>query len=259
MPELPDLQVFSRNLNKNFAGKTLKKIHLAEFKPPNVPLSDFKKALEGNALGEVTRQGKELHFHFGEKQVLAIHLMLKGQLHIFQGEITSTRNVVELVFDDDSALALSDFMKSATATLNPPAPASPDALSSEVNAGFLKKQLHEVKEPIKAFLMDQKKIRGIGNAYADEILWDAGISPFSICSKIPDDKIKQLAKSIKSVLKDAEQQILSSHPDLITGEIRDFLKVHTQKIKNTPTGQVIHFKKFKSRKTYYTNEQELFK
>ena len=259
MPELPDLQVFSRNLNKNFAGKTLKKIHLAEFKPSNAPLSDFKKALEGQALDEVKREGKELYFHFGKNKVLAIHLMLRGQLHVFQGEITSTRNVVELVFDDDSALALSDIMKSATVLLNPPDAPSPDALSSEVNAGFLKRKLQDVNEPIKAFLMDQKKVRGIGNAYADEILWDAGISPFSICSKIPDEKIKQLARSIKAVLKDAEQQILSLHPDLISGEIRDFLKVHTQKKTHTHTGQVIHFKKMNSRKTYYTNEQELFK
>jgi formamidopyrimidine-DNA glycosylase len=107
-------------------------------------------------------------------------------------------------------------------------------------------------------LLDQNAIRGIGNAYADEILWDAGISPFSISNKIPDTKLKALAKSIKSVLQDAEKQISKSNPDIIGGEIRDFLKIHNSKKKESPTGAPIKFAMVSSRKTYYTDEQELF-
>lgn len=66
--------------------------------------------------------------------------------------------------------------------------------------------------------MDQKVIRGIGNAYADEILWEALISPVSVCNKIPDNKIKALSKSIKKVLKNAVKQIVKKKPDIISGD-----------------------------------------
>lgn len=75
---------------------------------------------------------------------------------------------------------------------------------------------------IKNLLLDQKVIRGIGNAYADEILWHARISPLSVCNKIPDEKIKAIAKSIKTVLHKAIKHICKSHPQIISGEVRDF-------------------------------------
>jgi formamidopyrimidine-DNA glycosylase len=107
-------------------------------------------------------------------------------------------------------------------------------------------------------LMDQKVLRGIGNAYADEILWHAKISPFSMSNKIPADKVEVLIKSIKSVLEDAEKEILKANPDIITGEVRDFLIVHQPRKKTTPQGKTIHQKEVSSRKTYYTDEQQLF-
>ena len=107
--------------------------------------------------------------------------------------------------------------------------------------------------------MDQHVIRGIGNAYADEILWDAGISPFSAGNKIPPEKIKTLVKSIKKVLKDAEKKIKKTHPNLISGEIRDFLVLHHSKLKKSPTGAIIETGEINKRKTYYTNEQVLYK
>lgn len=107
--------------------------------------------------------------------------------------------------------------------------------------------------------MDQHVIRGIGNAYADEILWQAKISPLSIAQKIPPGKIKTLAAAIKKVLKNAEKKILKSHPYIIGGEIRDFLVVHQPKKTHTPGGAKINRATVNSRKTYYTNEQELYK
>jgi formamidopyrimidine-DNA glycosylase len=106
--------------------------------------------------------------------------------------------------------------------------------------------------------MDQKVLRGIGNAYADEILYDAKLSPFSVSNKIPATNVKQLAKSIKKVLEEAEKQILKNTPDIISGEFRDFMLVHQPRKKQTPAGEMIHQKPLGSRKTYYTEEQELF-
>jgi formamidopyrimidine-DNA glycosylase len=133
-----------------------------------------------------------------------------------------------------------------------------DALSIELNEAFLQEKL-QTKAAIKNVLLDQHVIRGIGNAYADEILWDARISPFSNSNKIPAAKVKALAKSIHKVLQNAEKQIRKTHPDIISGEIRDFLLIHNSNKSHSPTGAVIHNKTVGGRKTYYTDEQELYK
>ena len=88
---------------------------------------------------------------------------------------------------------------------------------------------------------------------------ESKIHPESVCNKIPDDKIKVLAKDIKSVLKDAEKQILKINPGIISGEERSFLKIHNSKKKESPTGAKIHNKMLNSRITYYADEQELYK
>jgi formamidopyrimidine-DNA glycosylase len=257
MPELPDLQVFSRNLDRELKGKKLEAITVRNKKKLKVPEKELKKSLEGQPLQKVYREGKELYFEFKNGSVLGLHMMLRGKLHFFDGKNSEKYPIVEMNFKD-KGLVLTDFQGQATATLNPETKKSPDALSEEVDFDFLKKQLSGKKAVIKSVLLDQNVIRGIGNAYADEILWDAKISPFSISNKIPDAKLKVLAKSIKSVLQDAEKQILKSNPNIIGGEIRDFLKIHNSKKKESPTGATINFSMVSSRKTYYTDEQKLF-
>ena len=258
MPELPDLQVFSQNLHKKLSGKTVKKVTISNSKKLKSPAATIKKSIERQVLKRVYREGKELHFEFKNKTVLGLHLMLKGRLYFFEGKNEHKYTIIELLFDDDSGLALTDFQGQATPTLNPAEREAPDALSTKVNYSFLKKAL-QTKAGIKSLLLDQHVIRGIGNAYADEILWKAGISPLSIANKIPQNKIKSLAGAIKSVLKNAEKQIRKADPDIIGGEIRGFLDIHNSKKKKSPTGAAIQQTVVGSRKTYYTKEQELFK
>ncbi|HYF31547.1 MAG TPA: DNA-formamidopyrimidine glycosylase family protein [Chitinophagaceae bacterium] len=258
MPELPDLQVFSQNLQKKLAGKKVKKVVIGNAKKLKASANMLKKSLEKQVVKKVYREGKELHFQFGNGDVLGLHLMLKGRLYLFEGKNEQKYTIIELQFDDGTGLALTDFQGQATPTLNPEEREAPDALSTAVNYSFLKKAL-QTKATIKNLLLDQHVIRGIGNAYADEILWKAGISPFSIANKIPDNKIKSLASAIKSVLKNAEKQIRKSDPDIISGEVRDFLDIHNSKKKSSPTGATIEHAVVGSRKTYYTKEQELYK
>jgi len=256
MPELPDLQVFSHNLNKLFKGKTLEKIEVPNHKKLNVPVTKLKDTLEGSKLKNVKRAGKELHFEFDNKHVLGIHLMLHGQLQTFDSNKETKYSIIELIFEDNKALVLTDFQGAATPTLDPADNNVPDAL--EITEGYLTQKLTKTRKPVKSVLMDQKVVRGIGNAYADEILFDAKLSPFCTAKSIPEAKVKQLVKSIKDVLDDAEKEIVKARPDIISGEYRDFLKVHLPKHKQTQSGAEIYQKPIGERKTYYTDEQELF-
>jgi formamidopyrimidine-DNA glycosylase len=256
MPELPDLQVFSKNLTKLFKDKKLEKVNVKVAGKLNVATKELEEALEGQVLISIDRVGKELQFTFKNGHVLALHLMLHGELHLFETKNEHRFSIIELIFEDDKGLALTDFQKAATPTLDPEKLNIPDAL--EVDVEYLKQKLGATKSPVKTVLMDQKVLRGIGNAYANEILYDAKLSPFSASNKIPADKIKILLNSIKSVLENAEKQIINHNPDIISGEVRDFLLVHKPKLKETAKGETIHQKPVGSRKTYYTDSQELF-
>ena len=258
MPELPDLQVFKKNLSNAYVGKTLKSITVRNKKKLKAPATTIKKALEGQELAGIERVGKELHFKFNNGNVLGVHLMLRGKFVAFDKKNSEKFTIVELTFDDGSGLALTDFQGQANITLNPEPRDAPDALSSRVNLAFLKKQLSTSKAVVKNVLLDQHILRGIGNAYADDILWDARISPFSISNKIPETAVRKLVKSIKQVLAKGEKNIMKSNPDIISGEVRDFMLVHNAKKEESPTGRQIQVKTLGGRKTYFTDEQKLF-
>ena len=254
MPELPDLQIFSRNLQQKLAGLKVKEITAPVTRKINVSVDALKKALLGQTLTTVKREGKTLHFIFDNDHVLQLHLMLNGELVL--GEEPVKHTIIAISFSDGITLSLTDFRSMANATLDPEPSDAPDAL--EVDTKFFEDLLSTKRTAIKNILLDQKLVRGIGNAYADEILWHARISPFSRADQIPKANIKDLSKAVSTVLKDAEKQLLKSNPDIISGEVRDFLKIHGAKIKESPTGAPVLMKKTGSRKTYYTEEQALF-
>ena len=227
MPELPDLQVFRKNLEKK--------------------------------LEAINREGKELFFVFEGEQVLAFHLMLNGEFHFFNESNNYKNKILDLLFEDKTGLALTDWQKYANVVFNPEKPEEPDVLSKEFNQKYLEEGFKEHKlENIKNLLLDQKFVRGLSNACVDEILWDAKIHPLSKVGKITSKVIKELYNSINKVLIEAEEEINKKHPDIIRGEIRDFLKIHNSKFTHSPTGGIIKKENIGSRITYYTDEQILY-
>jgi len=256
MPELPDIEVFAHNLKKLYARKKLVKLKIVNGKKLKDKPAQLTKALQGQTLKDVYRSGKELRFQFSNQVLLGMHLMLTGDLIPFEGKNERKTTIVEFHFDDGKALALTDFMKNANIKLDPEDKGGVDALSKELNYTYLK-QVFQSKSAAKNILLDQDIIRGIGNGYSDEILWEAGIHPFSIAEKIPDEKIRQLPIIIKKELTTATKKILKNHPDLLYGEIKDYLKIHRKK--ESPTGRPIQMMEKGGRKTFYTDEQVLYK
>lgn len=257
MPELPDLEVISKNLNKLFSKKRVSKLSIFREKKTNAPVDDYQKNIEGQTLKLVKRNGKELLFIFNNSNQLGIHLMLNGEIHLLT-EHNIKHKVFEILFEDSSGFAITDYMAQAKPILNPVESKVPDALSEDVNFDYLKPILAKSsRSNIKKVLKDQEIIRGIGNAYADEILWEAKVSPRSIASKIPDEKIYDLIHATKIILDDAISQITKISPEIISGEVRSFLKVHTSNAK-TPTNFIINMVELNGSKTYFTDEQKLY-
>src|SRR5882757_7907716 len=143
MPELPDLQVFSHNLTKLFKGKKLEKIDIKEAQKLNVPEKKVRDTLEGQTLSTVIRVGKELQFEFDNDHIFATHLMLHGQLQLFDKTNDHKFTIVEMLFEGDKGLALTDFQKAATPTLDPEKLETPDAL--DFDEKYLEDKLSKTK------------------------------------------------------------------------------------------------------------------
>ncbi|MGZ5219861.1 MAG: DNA-formamidopyrimidine glycosylase family protein [Chitinophagaceae bacterium] len=258
MPELPDIEVFTRNLKKQFAGQKLVKFKVVNGKKLKDPGKKLSTTLEGKKLLNVYRSGKEMRFEFSGKTILGLHLMLTGDLRPFTGKNEWKSTIVEFHFPKGSGLALTDRMKNANVKLDPEDKAGIDALDRKLNFKTFKNILDR-KANIKNVLLDQEKIRGIGNGYADEILWRGRISPFSVAVAIPDEKVKELLKQIKLVLRESIKKIYKKYPGLVHGEVRDFMQIHTKTQSQSPTGAPIKKADRGMLKTYYTNEQVLYK
>ena len=258
MPELPDVEVFSRNLNKIFAGKRLTRIKIVNGKKLSHTATQFTKALKGKLLKRIYRSGKELRFEFADGTLLGLHLMLTGDIFVFEGKNDHHSTIAKLYFNDGKGFALTDRMRNANIKLNPINKAGVDAISKKLNFKYLKQALKR-KTNIKRVLTDHNVIRGIGNSYSDEILWQTRISPYSIANAIPDPKVKELASAIKRILKKEINQIDKKFPGKVNGEVKDFLKIHTKKETKSPTGAKIIIDKKGMMKTYYTKEQKLYK
>lgn len=256
MAELPDLTVFARILTRRFAGKKLIKLEITESRKLNVPAETLRKALQGSDLIKVEREGKTLHFCFSDGQILGFHLMLRGELIDLEKGVIPRFQIIGFHFESGEGFAVIDMQKQATPTLQPPSVKVPDALSLE--GSYFKALLAKKKTLIKTLLMDQKAMRGIGNSYADEILYHAGISPFSTASLIPEKKVNQLYESIRVVLTKAIDDIEEANGDELKGELRDFMTVHSPDLKKTAKGEEIKTEKMGGRTSYYTESQELY-
>lgn len=256
MPELPDLEVMARHLDKRLSGHVLKSVAIGVKNKVHASAESLNDAVVGHKLKKVYREGKELRLAFTNEQILGLHLMLHGKLQIGSGQEEVKHSIIGLDFGKDRQLVLSDFQKMANVTLNPERSEVKDAL--DVDDDYISALLGKKKGAVKAVFLDQHFIRGIGNAYADEIFYDAGISPFSAGNKIPPEALSRLVKSIRKVLKNATAQILKADPERITGENRDFMKVHLPGNKQAANGEEILMKKQGARKTYYVESQKLY-
>src|ERR1700712_5618950 len=116
MPEIPDLEIFSKNLQSTMKGLDLKEIKIIKGKRIKVSEEELDKVLGGHKLQSVYREGKQLRFRFGKNQILGMHLMLHGKLFFFNDKNEEKYTLAELHFKDGTGLAVTDFQGMASIT-----------------------------------------------------------------------------------------------------------------------------------------------
>lgn len=261
MPELPDLTIYAENLEKLIVKKEITAADVFNRSKVNATPETFRQALVGSDIETIHRDGKELFFTLSNRKVFCVHLMLNGRFQYVPTEEVHSifSKIITLGFADGHTLVVSDFKGMCKVTVSPPRISVPDALSDDFTLSYLKRMIGlKSSMNIKAFLIDQRLVRGIGNAYVDEMLWKAMISPKSIAGKIPAERIAALYDAIRWVLTDAVEQIRTIAPDSINGEERSFLRVHNPKKKETEDGEPILCEEVAKKRTYFTKAQQLY-
>lgn len=213
MPELPEVETVMRGLEPVFSGKTLKEIKT--YRPDlRVPFPVGLPALKKRRITGLSRRAKYMLIHFGE-DVLAVHLGMSGRMVIHadikQHKIGKHDHMVFImedgqgvVFNDPRRFGMVLQFRQDEMTIHPSfARLGPEPLSDAFDGAFLYETLRKRNTPVKTALLDQHMVVGIGNIYACEALFAAGIDPCKKASSVSRAKADALALAVRDVLERA--------------------------------------------------------
>jgi len=207
MPELPEVETIKNELAPLVRGRRITGISLGwEGIVKKSSPEDFCARLVGQGVTWISRRGKYLIFSLSSGQALVIHLKMTGSLlfnHASDEPDKYIRAVLHL--DNNYQIRFRDPRKFGVMWLVEDAESlvgklGPEPLTESFSATVLAGRLAKRKAPIKPLLLDQNFIAGIGNMYADEALYDAGIHPLRPATSLSQQEIARLHKAIQEVL-----------------------------------------------------------
>ncbi|MCA9336086.1 bifunctional DNA-formamidopyrimidine glycosylase/DNA-(apurinic or apyrimidinic site) lyase [Candidatus Saccharibacteria bacterium] len=229
MPELPEVETVRRGLNELIIGKTVQSVHIFD-SPKSFPNDDAttQQFLYGAIITDVRRRAKVLLIDLSTEYTLVIHLKMTGQLVYVKeakgtlrfgaghpndsliGELPDRSTRVAIEFTDGSHLYFNDQRKFGWIKLLPTfevpnmsfmQKVGPEPLEPEFTDELFFARLQRRKNAtIKAAILDQTVLAGVGNIYADESLWGARIHPSTKVATLPRSKIKDLRSEIVFVM-----------------------------------------------------------
>jgi len=167
---------------------------------------EFCRQIAGRRIEDISRRGKYLLFHLDNGLTWAVHLRMTGRL-LYERNACPETPYLRATFrlDDGSWLCFVDLRKFGTMWLVDEeslvtAKLGPDALSEEFTSGYLQAVLKRRSAPVKAALLDQQAMAGIGNIYADEALWRAELHPLSPAGSMKREHAERLVEGIVEAL-----------------------------------------------------------
>ena len=239
MPELPEVETIRRHLAPHVEGRTLERLDIldARWSRPLVP-RELADALEGRAIERLSRRGKYLVWELAGDAYLLMHLRMTGTL-LLDPESAPAHNRVWFELGDHR-LAYTDPRRFGTGELA----LGPEALQAffaarlglePLDEAFTAAHLHALargsRAPIKAFLLDQKRVAGVGNIYADEALFRARIHPLRPANRLTRAQSGALRDAVIASLEAgiaAKGATIDDfrHPDGVAGSFQDRFLIH---------------------------------
>ena len=268
MPELPEVETIRRDLAALLGGRIFAEVEIYYSGSIKIPTATrLQQELPGRKITTINRRGKYLLIHLHDDTVLVIHLRMTGQLLFCEHNYSPDKHThMVFHFRDGTALVFHDVRKFGTIYWLPAhalgqikglSTLGPEPFSPEFNADYLFAQAKRRKTSIKALLLKQEVIAGLGNIYADEALYRAGIRPDRPASTLNLEECKKLYQSICEVLNEAIYwwgTTMSDYRDAAGGRgaFQNHLQVYKQNDKPClRCGQKIHRTVVAGRGTYF--------
>lgn len=214
MPELPEVETVRRGLAVVLEGARLARVEARrpDLRRPLPP--DLAPRTEGRRVVRLGRRAKYLLFHLDDGQTLLAHLGMSGRMRIVADGtadlephdhvILTTESGVQIRFNDARRFGVVDLLPAGTLETHPLlAGLGPEPLGNAFNGPSLAASLAGRRTSIKAALLDQRIVAGIGNIYACEALHLAGLSPRRLAATVQGGRAERLATAIRGVLTDA--------------------------------------------------------
>ncbi|MCP3741312.1 DNA-formamidopyrimidine glycosylase [Rossellomorea sp. BNER] len=217
MPELPEVETVRKTLIELVKGKKIEKVSVFWPKIIKHPMEvdEFKTLLQGETIETVHRRGKFLVFYTNHFALVS-HLRMEGRYGLYapQLELEPHTHVI-FTFTDGTTLRYKDVRKFGTMHLFekgeeesylPLSQLGPEPFSKDFTTAYLKQKLQKTERLIKAVLLDQKVVVGLGNIYVDEALFRAGILPDRKAKSLKSSEVLKLHNEIISTLNEAVRQ-----------------------------------------------------
>ncbi|MDP2661988.1 MAG: bifunctional DNA-formamidopyrimidine glycosylase/DNA-(apurinic or apyrimidinic site) lyase [Dehalococcoidia bacterium] len=208
MPELPEVETILNDLAPRMMGRIFREVVV---KWPGAiagsSLQEFVETLPGSRVERMSRRGKYLLLQLAPRQTVIIHLGMTGRVCLLQPEeIPDAHCRVLFRLDAGLELSFSDVRKFGRVWLVADSETvvgklGPEALEIESRVEYLREKLQDRSTNIKAMLLDQTLLAGLGNIYVDEALYEAGIHPSRRAGGLSPEEISCLARSISRVLR----------------------------------------------------------
>ena len=230
MPELPEVETIRCDLHPRVCGRTITAVRIT---PDAVPLvdgaspADFERRLKGRRIEGLSRRGKYLILHLSGGLHLVVHLRMTGALLHRDAAAPAERYLrAVLALDDGTELRFTDLRKLGRLRLvaHPDEAVGrlgPEPLDARFTAAALRQAIGKRRAPIKAVLLDQRALAGLGNIYADEALFAARIHPLRRADTLTEAENRRLHRSIRRVLRDALENRGASFRDYVDGGGRE--------------------------------------
>ena len=207
MPELPEVETVRRSLAP-LIGKTIAGVVVGAFEGVLGELEPktFAALVAGRSIAGLRRRGKYLFLDLDDESTLLVHLRMTGQLLLASTDEPPRRfEHLMLVLSDGSSIRYADQRKFGRVLYLPPGSPDPVAdklgpepLAEDFTSAYLFAYTRKRTAPIKALLLDQRAIAGLGNIYVDEALWLARLHPLTPSGQITEDEADRLAVAIKA-------------------------------------------------------------
>lgn len=267
VPELPEVHTIAQDLHKHLQGATIVKVMVGDNYAARPDNKTFIESVTGKKIISITRIAKNIIVNMAPQGIIHIHLAMTGRILLYDKhfpdnwtrvvfQLSTGKNEQFLHFTDVRKFGKIGFFADITKT-GLHEKYGPDLITAPPTKDYFSMAIKKKNSSIKSVLLDQSVVAGLGNIYATDALFLAGIDPSRNSRSLTDDEIEKLLESAIFVLKEGIKHRGSTMPDKMyvdifgkSGEYQDHFKMYL-KTKCPNCGENVINKKINGRGSYY--------